>query len=204
MKQDKSERFFMPVWSEDELLDCQQAVFSHVRRTAVKEAFGDVGGVPRAVFNVKRRGEIKREKEKNVVGVDVGLLRAETSLTSGHFPTDVAGGALFHIFSCGKDNYQDCSVRFASKFAEDVVMKEVSNKEVRALLGFWGAAATDPKVDKMLGGAFVGLLFEKAAHLLIGLPMYGDRRFTMTILSYSSGTDVLEEGYLSFDFRGML
>lgn len=56
LKQPESLQLFMPVWSKGELLKCREAVFSYVRRTDVDKAFGVVGGVARAVFDVKSSG----------------------------------------------------------------------------------------------------------------------------------------------------
>ena len=100
LKQAKSKRLFMPVWSEDELLKCRGAVFPHVRRTDVQKAFGVVGDVARSILHVEKLGQIKENMESNVV--DVGLLRAAAWGQLGRISTYYSGDSLFHIFSGGE------------------------------------------------------------------------------------------------------
>lgn len=51
LTQDMSERYYMPVWERDKLLDCRDACFPEMPVADVDEAFGLVGGVAREVFD---------------------------------------------------------------------------------------------------------------------------------------------------------
>ena len=129
----------------------------------------------------------------------MGLLGAAASLQLGS-STDDVGDALFHIFSGSKKRYEDYAVRFASNFAKDLVVKEVSKKEKRSYLAFVGAATKEPDFSRMLGGAAVGCLFEGAAHKVIGQPDNGERRFKMRMLTQSGSKDMSGVSFVSVDF----
>ncbi len=170
LKQVNSERFFMPVWSEDELLECQRAVFPHVRRTDVEKAFGVVGGVARAVFDVDKLGQIKRDMEDSVADVDINLLRSARVLSLARSHPDYARDALFHIFPGSENKYGDYTVRLASSFAEDLVVEEVSKKEKKTFSAIVEAAFTQPDLARLLGEAVMDCLFKEAAHRAICPP----------------------------------
>ncbi|CAN0269983.1 unnamed protein product, partial [Pylaiella littoralis] len=67
MKQKESRQFYMPVWDEDELLECREAVYSHVPSDDVKRAFGEVGGVACLVFD---RTKLQKQKDKLIRAAD--------------------------------------------------------------------------------------------------------------------------------------
>ncbi|CAM9627633.1 unnamed protein product [Ectocarpus sp. 13 AM-2016] len=124
MKQAKSIQYFMPVWSQDELLECQRAVFSHVEGIDVERAFGVVGGVAGAVFDEEKLRQIKEGMETYVVGVDAPLLRAADWLPWAQDFVDDVGEALFHVFPGVKNTYEDYTVRAGSDFAKELIVEQ--------------------------------------------------------------------------------
>lgn len=169
LKRAKSVRFFMGVWSLDELLECQRAIYPGVPDKDVKRAFDVVGGVARAVFSTDQLEAVKKRMETSVNGVDVGMLRAVASLPLGRMSTDDLGDSVFHIFLFRK------RVTCASDFAMDLVVQEINKMEAGALAGIVGAAIREPELGEILGGSVVGSLFEKVAHQAIcGDPGLGE------------------------------
>lgn len=86
----------MPVWSQEELLECPQAVLSCASCTDVAKALDVVGGVARAVKH--RTAWRRKELLRHVIDVDVGLLGTAASLQLGGIPTDDNGGGGLNIF----------------------------------------------------------------------------------------------------------
>ncbi|CAN0350872.1 unnamed protein product [Ectocarpus sp. 12 AP-2014] len=76
LKQDFALRLFMPVWSEDELLECRRIIFPYVRSVEdVKKAFEKVGGVARAVFSLEHFDRQVGKMERATSQVNLVLLR---------------------------------------------------------------------------------------------------------------------------------
>ena len=203
LKQAKCVRYFMGVWSLSELLECQRAIFPGVPSEDVEGAFGIVGGVARAVFDTDQLEDAKNAIEESVKKIDVGMLRAVASFPMGRMSTDDLGDSVFHIVDTKR--YRAYSVTYASDFAKDLVVKQLSDMEARALAGIRGAAIRDPKLGEMLGGSVVGSLFEKVAHQAIcGDPDLGEtsakRVFKMRVLTHAGSEDIVRPGFLSFSF----
>ena len=60
LKQAKSKRFFMPVLSLDQPLECRRFVFLDVPSTDVGRAFDDAGGLAIAVNDMNQLEVLKR------------------------------------------------------------------------------------------------------------------------------------------------
>lgn len=190
LKLPTSERIFMPVWSLEELLKCRRVVFPHVLDTDVVKSFGVVGGVARAVFNVKKFELLKNDILTAVGEVDVALLRRAARLSSGQnrILTDEVRDKLFHILSNSADNFKDYTVTFASNYTRDSIALGVAERGRDTLLAFVGESIRNPDVSRMLGGgSTVGNLFEQAAHLEISRRRVAGSPFDMAILNATRG-----------------
>ncbi len=75
------------MWSLDELLERQRAIFSRARSPDVQEAFGIVGDVARTVFDVDQLDVLKEKFLSVARTVDLHLLRyAQLSLIRNATP----------------------------------------------------------------------------------------------------------------------
>lgn len=204
LKQPKSRQCYMPVWSLDELLECRLAVFPHVDGTDVKEAFGKVGGVARAVFDPIKNGVLQENMKNAVADVDVGYLKNAVSLASKRVSTDFSGDKLFHIVPIS-GYYDFYNVTHASEYSKTLVVEAISSKGIDDLKALVLATYKFPKIGSALGGGVAGRFFEILAHQMIGGKGIvgegaGKRTFSMEILSNSSSEVLLGRKTLSFDF----
>ncbi|CAM9460116.1 unnamed protein product [Ectocarpus fasciculatus] len=200
MKQAGSCLFYMPVWSVDELFECQRAVFPHVPETDVRERFGKVRGVARAVFDAKQFGQVCRNMQKAASNMDLDVLQQVLSRGLGYadqISTDGSGDALLHLLPIPETGFQEFSVDFASDYAHNLASGELPRKELAALESFVRAAfANDDLGAKVVAERAAG--FETIAH---GGP--GKQQgFDMRILSSANSSieSVLEGNYLRFSF----
>ncbi|CAM9203125.1 unnamed protein product [Ectocarpus fasciculatus] len=203
MKQAGSCLFYMPVWSVDELFECQRAVFPHVPETDVRERFGKVGGVARAVFDAKQFGQVCRNMQKAASNMDLDVLQQVLSRGLGYadqISTDRSGDALLHLLPIPETGFQEFSVDFASDYAHNLASGELPRKKLAALESFVRAAfANDDLGAKVVAERAAG--FETIAHNQIGGP--GKQQgFDMRILSSANSSieSVLEGNYLRFSF----
>lgn len=119
LKQDDACLLFMPVWSEDELLECRRIIFPGARSVNdVRKAFEKVGGVARAVFRPKRFARQVGKMERATSQVNLGLLRQVCAVEQNEFlSTDKTGDALFHMLPSPGTAYECFYVVFASEYA---------------------------------------------------------------------------------------
>ena len=68
-------QLFMPVFDLQEVLECRQAVYPDAPLEDVRKAFGDVGGVARAVFSPGKLQQLKDKMEQGAGRMDVEVLR---------------------------------------------------------------------------------------------------------------------------------
>ncbi|CAN0449686.1 unnamed protein product, partial [Pylaiella littoralis] len=203
MKQEGSCRCFMPVWSLDELFECQRAVFPHVPKTDVRKRFGKVGGVARAVFNVKKLQEVCRRMQTAASNMDLSVLQQILSRGLGdvdQVSTDRSGDALLHLMPVPGTGFEEFSVNFASEYAHDLTTGELPKKEFAALAGFVRAAFTNDELGaKVVAERAAG--FEIIAHKTI-VGADEQQLFDMRILSSanSSTESELEGDSVRFNF----
>ena len=108
----------MPVWNEDELLECRRFVFPDVPSTDVEKAFDDVGGVARAVFDMKQQEALKRNMMSAARKVNFDPLRnAVEPDQKPSFDTECIGDTLFYIVQSGTNDFGACAVTVGSKYA---------------------------------------------------------------------------------------
>lgn len=203
MKQVKSERFFMPVWSLDELLECQEAVFSDVERTRVEDAFRVGGGDARAVFSPGKFQQMKDQMEDSVVGVDVDSLRDAAMFDSVSYPSGTMDDPLFHIYRGVSNKYEDYSVDFASEVAAELVDAALQDKEVDAVLRFLATALSQTELGKRVGKDVLGRIFESTAHRLLSDPNESGRTFKIRTLAKGGSRESVEARF-SIDSRDVL
>ncbi|CAN0444787.1 unnamed protein product [Laminaria digitata] len=194
----------MAPWGEDEMLECRQAVFSHVPETDVQERFGFVGGVARIVFGGVDSERYMKDMRKKAKEVDVALLRQLLTSEDSEVSTDSVSDKLFHRIPTPGIVSKDAMITFASEYARQVVITTVAAKEKLAFASFWGSAFADEKVGNWVTGSMRGYGFEEVAHNEIAGSVNGDetdgRKFNMTILGNSSDEVVLRRDSSSFDF----
>ena len=197
MKQANSRRFYMPVWSLGELLECRRAIFAHVPESDVRKRFGMVGGVARAVFDADKLGEVCVKMQRAASNMDLGVLQQTLLGDADRISTDRSGDALFHLSPIPETGFKKFSVGFASEYAHNVTSGELPKREFAALASFVRAAfANDELGAKVVAERAAG--FETVAHKTIGGA--GDQeRFAMRILS-SAIAPVLEGNSLRFNF----
>ncbi|CAM9756354.1 unnamed protein product [Ectocarpus sp. 4 AP-2014] len=150
MKQPSAVQYFMPVWSQDELLECRRAVFNHVEGIDVERAFGVVGGVAGAVFDKESLRQIKEGMETYVVGVDVPLLRAAGWLPWARDFVDDIAEALFHVFPGVNNTYKDYTIRLGSDFAEELIVEQVAKNDARTSFQFSRKLGAYPDIRELL------------------------------------------------------
>ena len=150
MKQVKSIQFFMGVWSLGELLECRRAIFPRARCSDVRDAFRDVGGVARAVFE---ESQLKRLKEKMVTAAESMSLSLDR-LRDAVQPVQLhegLGHVLFHIFQDDTKGFCKCQVTVAGEFAAKSISEQLS-KRGKTAIGNWMAALNgDEKLRTAVG-----------------------------------------------------
>lgn len=189
LKQSKSIRFFMGVWSLNELLKSREAVFPGVPKADVEHAFGVVGGVARAIFDEQKFMAIRSGLKSAANNVDVAkLITAVKAISSEQpiFQTDEIGDKLFHISSNSSCNFAEYSLEFASNYTRDLVLETVRKKGRDSLLAFAGAAIRNPDGARLIGGnSVVGSLFERGAHTVFGGGQDDNAPLKMAVLNVS-------------------
>ena len=202
MKQADSFLFYMPVWSLDELFECQRAVFPYVPATDVRERFGKVGGVARAVFDLGKFALQVGKMDRATCQVTLRLLRQVCAVEQVEvLSTDETGDALFHMLPSPGTSYKCFDVVFASEYALELVEKAVSEREYQDFLGHVMATLEHADLKSKVGGSALGQMFERAAHATLtrSIRLKKPTTFNMTILS-NSGKDVLGGGEVSLNF----
>ncbi|CAN0400345.1 unnamed protein product [Pylaiella littoralis] len=203
LKQDSACLLVMPVWSEDELLECRRMIFPHARSVDdVRTAFEKVGGVARAVFGPKTFARQVGKMERATSQVNLGLLRQVCAVEQVEFlSTDETGDALFHMLPSPGTSYKCFDVVFASEYALELVEKAVSEREYQDFQGHVMATLEHADLNSKVGGSARGQMFERLAHATLtrSVRLEKPTTFSMTILS-NSGKDVLGGGELSLNF----
>lgn len=203
LKQDEACLLFMPVWSEDELLECRRIIFPGARSVNdVRKAFEKVGGVARAVFRPRRFARQVGKMERATSQVNLGLLRQVCAVEQNEFlSTDKTGDALFHMLPSPGTAYECFDVVFASEYALELVEKAVSEREYLDFQGHVMASLEHADLNSKVGGSARGQMFERLAHAALtrSVRLKKPTAFNMTILS-KSGKDVLGDGELSLNF----
>ncbi|CAN0408826.1 unnamed protein product [Ectocarpus sp. 12 AP-2014] len=206
LKQDLARLLFMPVWSEDELLECQRIIFSHERSVEdVRKAFEKVGGVARAVFRPHRFARQLGKMKRATSHVNLGLLRQVCAVEQNEFlSTDDTGNALFHMRPSPGTAYECFNIVFASEYALELVEKAVSEREYLEFQGHVMATLEHADLNRKVGGSARGQMFERLAHAALtkSIRLKEPTAFNMTILS-NTGEDVLGDVELSLNFTRM-
>ena len=197
MKQVHSRRFYMPVWSLGELLECRRAIFAHVPEADVRERFGMVGGVARAVFDADKLEQVCAKMQTAAWNMDLGVLQQILLGDADLISTDRGDDELLHLSPIPETGFKKFSVGFASEYAHNVTLGELPKMKFAALASFVRAAfANDELGAKVVAERAAG--FETVAHRTIG-GAGEQQRFDMRILS-SAIAPVLEGNYLRFNF----
>lgn len=203
LKQDEACLLFMPVWSEEELLDCRRIIFPDARSVNdVRKAFEKVGGVARAVSRPKSFARQVGEMERAASQVNLGLLRQVCAVEQNEFlSTDKTGDALFHMLPSPGTAYECFDVFFASEYALELVEKAGSEREYLDFQGHVMATLEHADLNSKVRGSARGQMFERLAHAALtrSVRLKKPTAFNMTILS-KSGKDVLGDGELSLNF----
>ena len=139
MKQVKFVRFFMGVWSLGELLECQRAIFPRARCSDVQDAFRDVRGVARAVFE---ESQLKLLKEKMVAAAESSSLDRLRDAVQPVQIHEGLGHVLFHIFQDNTNAFYECKVAVAGEFAARSICEQLSKRGTTAI-GNWMAVLHD-------------------------------------------------------------
>ena len=203
MKQPDSFRFYMPVWSLEELFECQRAVFPHVPETDVRERFGKVGGVARAVFHANRLEELCAKMQTAASNMDLNLMQQILSRRRGdpdQLSTDKSGDTLLHMTVVPETDFKEFKVDFASEYAHNLTLAEIPKKEFAVLASFVRSAFANDELGTKVG-AHRAEAFEILAHETIG-GAGKQQGFDMRILSSanSSTESVLEGDDWMFSF----
>ncbi|CAM9928509.1 unnamed protein product [Ectocarpus sp. 4 AP-2014] len=203
LKQDTACRLFMPVWSEDELLECRRIIFPDARSVNdVRKAFIKVGGVARAVFRPRRFEHQLGKMKRATSHINLGLLRQVCAVEQIELlSTDETGDALFHLLPSPGTAYECFDVVFASDYALDLVEKAVSEREFQDFQGHVMATFENADLSRKVGGSARGQMFERLAHAALtrSVRLKKPSAFNMTILS-KSGKNVSGGGELSLNF----
>ncbi|CAM9974146.1 unnamed protein product, partial [Laminaria digitata] len=174
MKQASSERLFMPVWSLDELLECQQAVFSHVPIPDVMKAFTKVGGVARVVLGATDLELYESNMKKLALQMDLAVLRDALLSSNSDAFTDSTGDVLFHICPTPDEGFRYFTIEYASCFAFELVANSAKQKGTGEFERLMSDVFGNEEYRKSLGGMLTGRVFEVASHIAVGGP--GDER----------------------------
>ena len=198
MKQAKSVRFYMGVWSLDELLECQRAIFRGAGRSGVQDAFRDVGGVARAVFDEDQLTLLKKKMVSAAESLKLDALRDAIQPDQPPSSTNAVGDALFKIFQDDTNGFRECKVAIAGEFAEKSVIEQVSKRGTTAIASWMAVVNSDEKLLAAVGPNVWASLFEQYAHSVIaGKPGDGGREFEIDTI-----IDGLGEGPLRLNFDG--
>lgn len=191
---------FMPVWGEDELLECRLALFPLIPSAVVKEVFLVVGGVARAVFGGKEMElRHKREMKSAANEIDLGMLRRVFTDESSSISTDAVGDLLFHVVPSAGTGFKIFTVDFASDYARNLMATALPKQEERALASFVAAAFSNEELGRKIGGIVKGTGFERVAHNTIRGARANKVKFDIEILR-ESVEGPLNKRWLSFDF----
>ena len=133
LKQAKSKRFFMPVGSLHELLECRQFVYPDVPSTDVERRFDDVG-VATSVFDMNQLEALTTKMKAAAKKVDLDLRRdAVEPDDKSSFDTDDVGDTLFHIVPGGTNDFGGCAVTVGSKYAAELIYCAVFERGLKKL-----------------------------------------------------------------------
>lgn len=142
MKQAKSQRFFIPIWTEKELLSCQELVVTWVKRAEVKAALKRVGGVARGVFGPTKGAELFGRIRAKVTTADVALLERncnELCFVQCQLPAD---DALLHMDILPEIGYEGFILIFPSEDARRMIY--LCSNDLDGVRGFLAATRVEP------------------------------------------------------------
>lgn len=130
----------------------------------VREAFGIVGGVARAVFRPRKLQQLKDKKmERGAIYMDIEVLRQVLSYgyssSDDEMWTDKTGGALLHMFPLPDTNFERFGVNFASEHARNLTARVLPQKEERALAAMVGTAVGNKELADKIGPSALGFAF---------------------------------------------
>ena len=136
------------MWSLGELLECQRAIFPRARCSDVQDAFRDVRGVARAVFE---ESQLKLLKEKMVAAAESSSLDRLRDAVQPVQLHEGLGHVLFHIFQDDTKGFCKCQVTVAGEFAAKSISEQLS-KRGKTAIGNWMAALNgDEKLRTAVG-----------------------------------------------------
>jgi len=149
------------------VLECRQAVYPDAPLEDVRKAFGDVGGVARAVFSPGKLQQLKDKMEQGAGRMDVEVLRRvlsyQYSTSDDKISTDETGEALLHIFPLPDAMFKRFEVNFASEYARSLTASVLPQKKERAVAALVGTALGNKAVADKIGDSTLG--FERLKHM---------------------------------------
>ena len=145
---------FMPVWSEEELLEAQRLVYPHLEEELVKQLYEKWGGSARYCLQWATDKAAQLELQQALDETDLGAcVKAVGNLDSA----SAASNRILH-FSVS-DDYASATVVFASRYAERLLMNSLLKR---------GRAQLRQELASRLGerayASFVGAAFEEIFH----------------------------------------
>lgn len=162
----------MPVLSLDEPLECRRFVFPDVPTTDVERAFGDVGGVARAVFDMNQLEALKWEIMSAARKVNLDLLRDAVEPDQKLF-FDKLGIGKRSPLSYRSGRYKrfwrihTYAVTVCSKYAVELIHQAVFERGRNMFENFVQGVNGDPELRKALGASTWRDVFATFAHRLI-------------------------------------
>ena len=145
---------FMPVWSEEELLEARRLVYPHLEEELVKQLYEKWGGSARYCLQWATDKAAQLELQQALDDTDLGAcVKAVGNLESA----SAASNRILH-FSVS-DDYASATVVFASRYAERLLMNSLLKR---------GRAQLRQELASRLGerayASFVGAAFEEIFH----------------------------------------
>lgn len=144
---------YMPVWSEEELLDAQKGMYTHLEEELVKMLYEKWGGSALYCMQWAKNVDSQRELQRVVDAIDLG---AWSSL--GNIEDMSAPSSRICHFSVS-DDYSSAEVVFASRYVERLVMSAFMRRrptELKQELASW--------MGEEARASFVDAAFEEIFH----------------------------------------
>ncbi len=119
-------KLYMPVWTLNELLECAQLCYPSITAKTVSSSFGDWGGSPRCVFDIKD-GQIKGQLEQFLCSKNLSTAICDMS----HVET--SGEPFLHEWlihlSIIDGDYEQVGMRWPSDFVMSRVTEALHNQD---------------------------------------------------------------------------
>ena len=197
IKQVKSIRFFMGVWSLGELLDVSELFFLVHDVPTFRLLMWEVW-----LDQSLRRASSSFLKGKMAIAAESSSLdRLRDAVQPVQTPssTEGLGDVLFHIFQDDTNGFCECKDTVAGEFAARSICQQLSKRGTMAIGNWMAVLDGDEKLRTAIGPNVWAFLFEQSAHSAIaGKPGDGGREFKVNIPTDGVGEDLLS---LNFDGR---